>query len=413
MSTNKLFIPEKCRVGFQLRKGTFTGLLAYVIYYGPDGKIRKEPSWKSWCQLPGVLAEAEDYQVRRSFGLSHEDPLPTREEIAAEDARLEPREFDNAPVRGFVLNKGVRRFRWHFGSGRSMIRVYDPRGWELEITPDNLLNILMHTDCSRREIADEMVYAWTKGDLLLVPCSSGIYREAKAFTDLQHQKVGARDLEKGWSYTTKQREVLVYLGRHPWHEMKAPDQYTYSQMKRVRSVAHLFRDADGKVGPVRSVPTKIAAVDTPHAHDRYAEWLDAYLASPTASALVGWRRDPVEIESCETFASVGCARPGPGDSFYTGTLYIGGKKPEGCGAWRYRDLKLAVGENAFVPSRIVAADGSWERIENYSAGWPLNSAARRRVFAQQHDDVDVETLFMPIALFENGSEQQWEIGHHG
>ena len=37
-----LFIPDKMKVGFQERDDTYTKKLAYVIYYGPDGKLKKE-----------------------------------------------------------------------------------------------------------------------------------------------------------------------------------------------------------------------------------------------------------------------------------------------------------------------------------------------------------------------------------
>lgn len=43
-----IFIPEQLMVGFQNRKDTFTGKLAYVIYYDEKGKLRKEHSWQNW-----------------------------------------------------------------------------------------------------------------------------------------------------------------------------------------------------------------------------------------------------------------------------------------------------------------------------------------------------------------------------
>ena len=49
---NQLFIPGKIKVGYQNRDGTYTGKLAYVIYYDSKGKLRKEKSWTTWCDLP-------------------------------------------------------------------------------------------------------------------------------------------------------------------------------------------------------------------------------------------------------------------------------------------------------------------------------------------------------------------------
>ena len=36
---NNIFMPDKIRVGYQKREGTYTGKLAYVIYYDEKGKL--------------------------------------------------------------------------------------------------------------------------------------------------------------------------------------------------------------------------------------------------------------------------------------------------------------------------------------------------------------------------------------
>lgn len=43
-----IFIPKKINVGFQKRDDTYTGKLAYIIYYDETGKLRKETSWNGW-----------------------------------------------------------------------------------------------------------------------------------------------------------------------------------------------------------------------------------------------------------------------------------------------------------------------------------------------------------------------------
>ena len=45
---NSIFIPKTINVGYQDRLGTYTGKLAYVIYYDEKGKLRKETSWNGW-----------------------------------------------------------------------------------------------------------------------------------------------------------------------------------------------------------------------------------------------------------------------------------------------------------------------------------------------------------------------------
>lgn len=39
------FVPDRLNVGFQNKSETFSGKLAYVIYYDLSGKLRKEKSW--------------------------------------------------------------------------------------------------------------------------------------------------------------------------------------------------------------------------------------------------------------------------------------------------------------------------------------------------------------------------------
>ena len=47
--TDHYFIPRTIKVGYQERSDTYTGRLAYVIYYDQKNSLRKENSWKGWC----------------------------------------------------------------------------------------------------------------------------------------------------------------------------------------------------------------------------------------------------------------------------------------------------------------------------------------------------------------------------
>lgn len=254
---SNLFIPETLKVGFQNRDDTFTKRLAYVIYYDSFGKLRKETSWQQW-----------------------------------RDEKIEPMEIKNEPTSGFVLNKGIRRYNWsHFSSNRSMIRIYDPRGIEFEVTPENLIGLLMHTDCSRREIQGDMVYAWDRTELVLLPCNSEECESAKKFTSLQDKRISAKELKEGATYVTKQQDLLVYLGRHWYYEKK----YVDSKREYVRDGKrfHMFCDVNGdKAHPVPSVPSKIADIINDQPPDGFAGWVDNYLKSPEANKVVGYEIRP-------------------------------------------------------------------------------------------------------------------------
>ena len=123
MATN-IFIPKKIKVGFQTRNDTYTKKLAYVIYYDQKNKLRKEKSWEGW-----------------------------------RDEKIEPEDYDNEPTTGFVLNKKVGGYQYHYDMRQTYVRVFDPRGFEFEITIPNLLYILENTSSIKgKGLEGEFVY---------------------------------------------------------------------------------------------------------------------------------------------------------------------------------------------------------------------------------------------------------------
>jgi len=362
---SKIFIPKTCRVGFQHRDDTFTKRLAFVIYYDAKGVLRKETSWRSWCHLE----KTKDHEA------------------------IEPWDFENVPTSGFVLNKGVRRFNWsHFGSGRSMIRIYDPRGIEMEVTPDNLIGILMHTDCSHREIQGELVYAWCGTELMLLPCSSEEYQAAQNYTALQGTRLTAKELREGSTYVTKNEEKLVYVGKHLYYEIK--DSYR-DTVRRVGTKQHVFCDLDGKTfKPIRSVPNTISAVVNEHCHPEFATWVASYLASAQAAAIVEWITKPVPEEEWSKDWETGEWNKYPsisafvrrGDTF--GRVAIQHSKFARSG-WRYR-----------TPNGIVY--GVSETIN------PDGSSTYHGYGCEEYSLVTDRSIFVELwAKFDNGLIQKW------
>ena len=53
---NNIFIPKTINVGYQNRKGTYTGKLAYVIYYDKKGNFAKK--------RPGMAGEIKISQMK-------------------------------------------------------------------------------------------------------------------------------------------------------------------------------------------------------------------------------------------------------------------------------------------------------------------------------------------------------------
>lgn len=180
-------IPEKISVGFRERSDTYTGKLAYVVYTDAKGVLRKATSWNGW-----------------------------------RDRAIPPEEYKNEPTSGFVLNKGVGGVRDSYGWNprNEYIRVYDPRGFEFEISVANLLFILQEcTSVKGKGLEGEFVYAWDKKDLVLLPVQSNEYKKCSEFTQNQTRKVTKKDMVEGHTYRMKNNVNVMYLGRHDYYEL--------------------------------------------------------------------------------------------------------------------------------------------------------------------------------------------------
>ena len=161
----KLYIPKKINVGYNKRSDTYTGKLGYIIYWDDKGKLRKEDSWQSW-----------------------------------RDKAIEPNEYENVPTEGFVLNKDVggTQRSWSWNARREKVRVYDPRGFEFEITIENLLYILAEcTSTKGKGLEGKFVYSWAGKELVLLPVDTQEYKKSAGFTDLQGKKIDKKEMVPG------------------------------------------------------------------------------------------------------------------------------------------------------------------------------------------------------------------------
>lgn len=178
---SSIFIPKTINVGYQNRSGTYTGKLAYVIYYDEKGKLRKETSWNSW-----------------------------------RDKNIPNNEYDNIPTEGFVLNKKAGDYSTGWDHRHAYCRVYDPRGFEFEITIENLLYILENANCIKgKGLEGEFVYGWDGKDLVLMPVESPDYKKISEFNKIVHNNecIKAKDLIIGATYLTKDNESWIYMGK--------------------------------------------------------------------------------------------------------------------------------------------------------------------------------------------------------
>lgn len=183
-----IFVPKKINVGFQNRSGTYTGKLAYIIYFDEKGKLRKETSWNGW-----------------------------------RDEKIPNEIYNNEPTSGFVLNKKVGGVEesWGWDPRKTYTRVYDPRGFEFEITIPNLLWILENCNCIKgKGLEGEFVYGWDGKELLLIPTNSPDYQEIAKYNSVVHNNTSIRskDLVVGATYLTKDNSKSIYVGKFDFYD---------------------------------------------------------------------------------------------------------------------------------------------------------------------------------------------------
>lgn len=188
MANERLNIPQTLKVGFQKRGNTYSGKLAYVTYINKKNEIAKQTSWDGW--------RSKDIDVET---------------------------YDNVPTEGFVLNRRAGGYKSGWNFRQTYCRVYDPRGFEVEISMENLLYILQEcTSTKGKGLEGTFVYAWEGPTLILLPAESEDY---KASTELQNkqEKITIKDLKVGASYKGKERNYLIYIGKMEWFLWETKD----------------------------------------------------------------------------------------------------------------------------------------------------------------------------------------------
>lgn len=204
---NTIFVPKKIKVGYQERDDTYTKRLAYVIYYDEKGVLRKETSWKSWC--------------RQNLGEN---------------------DYENNPISGFVLNKKVGDYSSDWNHRMAYCRVFDPRGFEFEITIENLLYILENASSIKgKGLEGEFVYGWDGKDLILMPVESPDYEAIRGYNDIVQnpESITSKTLIPGAIYLTKKDEQWVYLGRYDKWDIEydkvenLDSRYSYQRWKEI------------------------------------------------------------------------------------------------------------------------------------------------------------------------------------
>lgn len=224
-------IPARLKIGYVERKDTYTGQLAYVIYYDSKGVLRQEASWENW-----------------------------------RNKSIEPTEYLNVPMEGFVLNKKTGDYRTDWGHRLAHIRVYDPRGFEFEISVDNLLWILENSNSIKgKGLEGRFVYGWEGKNVILVPVDSPDYKDIKEFSDKVGGKrtVTKKTIVPGATYIFKSRRHYVYMGCFDYYDYEGKNM----------GPCFFFRDDSGSFVTYKSLSPVIEVHDL-NVDENYPAYMD-------------------------------------------------------------------------------------------------------------------------------------------
>lgn len=253
---DKMIIPKTISVGFQERKDTYTGQLAYVVYTDDKGVLRKEKSWNCW-----------------------------------RDKSIETKTFDNIPTSGFVLNKKVGETRYGWNPRMAWIRIYDPRGFEFEISVNNLLFILEEcTSTKGKGIEGEFVYSWDGKDLVLLPVCSKEYITSTEFTNLKVKTVSKKDIHDGWTYKLKDLRNAIYIGFEDWFKLNSSHSTIYNDsyeniIKNINcGKEHVFYDIEKNEFFFTKL-NKIASIESTECCSNYADLFESFKNSKNGTII--------------------------------------------------------------------------------------------------------------------------------
>lgn len=164
------------------------------------------------------------------FAVPHDDTKSSKNRRNTVDGwrqkDIEPRTIDNIPTRGFKIQEAVSRH----STSNKLFRIIDPRGFELEITADNLVDLAVESTIVKGEIIDECLWAGGKGTIYLASISNPLYK--------QHVSVktdGTTKIVEGDYYVAVGNMISVFRYEGIYH-------HTYLDVKHVATKGNVTKD---------------------------------------------------------------------------------------------------------------------------------------------------------------------------
>lgn len=229
-----------------------------------------------------------------------------------------PSRYQNSPTMGFTLDRVVSRWR----TQNKLFRVNDPRGWQIEISTENLMYIMLNSDISNGAVQTPLVYARKGGTNWLVAP-----KHIEARNELDKTGIKVRALKIGQIVHPK-RSVdhhLVYCGTHRFTILSDSysnrDNGSYRRTMSLTTFAKempLFVDKDKHLSTMSldtvvypvTCETEVRAISTDVVKHRYH--MPSYGAGPKLSNVAAYsflldRKDPKMLEAQKLVQEVNAA----------------------------------------------------------------------------------------------------------
>lgn len=120
---------------------------------------------------------------------------------------IESTTMANDTQAGFKIKHVVRQY-----GGQDWWRITDPRGFQLEISSDNVSRILADCTIENSEIQEPCLWGRDGGANVLIPITSHVYETAKENQARVDKKIGLKDIKIGDTVMLHSGEETTYLG---------------------------------------------------------------------------------------------------------------------------------------------------------------------------------------------------------
>lgn len=263
MASETIKLPKKLYVTFQQRKKEDPRLGFMSPYEKNSAFEKRKVTQDSW---------AYGYTIKDApkFTIQDDDSVISTGGDSSLPFLLNtfPKVFPNTPMEGFELSKTIRRSGSWSGTN-TVWRVFDPRGFELEIKSDNLMKILDHCVLDHGKILGKCCWGRSGADNILLPEDSDLYKNALSLTQKLGQKFSIRNLQIGDEVeilnTTFIGKKMIYLGSFHAYSLGKSSRFNEAValdiFKGYDTLTSFFENEGGNLVSIKAV--KVGGVTQP------------------------------------------------------------------------------------------------------------------------------------------------------